>query len=145
MSQTQKRKSDGNKEPASQTLHSRSFGELITDLFRESFTILRKELELAKREVSQTASKSTRDTLFLMAGAGVAYAGFLCLLAAAVLSLSRFMPPSLAALLVGLALMGIGAIAMLLHQKLLREKDFAPRTTMESLNEDKEWIKDKLT
>ena len=47
----------------------RSIGELITRLSRETVTLVRKEVQLAKAEMSQKASRAGKNVGFLVVGA----------------------------------------------------------------------------
>lgn len=116
--------------------HDRSLGELFGDLSRETSTLVRQEVTLAKTELTQTASKVGKDIGFLVVGGAVAYAGVLVLLAAAVLVLAIVLPAWLAALIVGLVVAGIGYGLVRRGLAALKSVDMAPRQTIETLKED---------
>ncbi len=124
--------------------HDRSLGELFTDLSRETFRLVRQELEFAKIEMSRKVSRASRNSMYLVAGAAVVYAGFLSILAAVVLGLANFMPLSAAALLTGLVVAAIGLVMAWIGRKKLSEEDIAPREAIEALKGDKEWIKKQM-
>ena len=63
----------------------RSLGELFADLMRETTTLIRQEVALAKSEMSQKAVSIGKDIGFLAAGGAVAYAGLLAIVAAIIL------------------------------------------------------------
>src|SRR5947209_20504580 len=94
---------------ASGSADSRSLGELFADLSRETTTMVRQEMDLAKTELSHKAAEVGKDVGFLAAGAAVAYAGFLAIVAAVVIILAHAMPWWLAALIVGLLVAATGA------------------------------------
>ena len=80
----------------------RSLGELFADLARESSTLLRQEVQLAKTELSQKVSGLSRDMASVAIGGLVAYAGLLAILAALIIGLATAgLPWWVAALLVG--------------------------------------------
>jgi len=116
--------------------HDRSLGELFGDLSRETSTLVRQEVTLAKTELTQTASKVGKDIGFLVVGGTVAYAGGLVLLAAAILLLAIVLPAWLAALIVGLVVAGIGYGLVRRGVAALKSVDMAPRQTIETLKED---------
>jgi len=116
--------------------NDRSLGELFGDLSRETSTLVRQEVTLAKTELTQTASKVGKDIGFLVVGGTVAYAGVLVLLAAAVLLLAIVLPAWLAALIVGLVVAGIGYGLVRRGLAALKSIDMAPRQTIETLKED---------
>jgi hypothetical protein len=55
----------------------RSLGELFSALATDTSTLVRQEVELAKTEMTQKATRVGKDIGFLLAGGAVAYAGFL--------------------------------------------------------------------
>ncbi|MDP9478461.1 MAG: phage holin family protein, partial [Actinomycetota bacterium] len=59
----------------------RSIGELIAELSRETVTLVRNEIQLAKAEMSQKASRVGKNVGFLVVGGLVAYTGLLALVA----------------------------------------------------------------
>lgn len=121
----------------------RSLGELFAELAQETSTLVRQEVALAKTEMSQKASKVGKDVGFLAAGGAVAYAGFLAILAGMVFLLNNVMPMWLAAVLVGLVVALVGYFLVRKGLDALKREDLAPRQTIETLKEDKEWIKDQ--
>src|SRR5919202_872161 len=87
----------------------RSLGELFGDLARDTATLVRQEVDLAKTELGQKASRVGRDIGFLAVGGAVAYAGFLAILAAIIIGLATAgLPWWLAALIVGLVVAAVG-------------------------------------
>jgi len=119
----------------------RSLGELFAELSRESTTLVRQEIALAKAEMTQKATRVGKDVGFLLAGAAVLYAGFLGLLAALILVLNVWLPSWLAAFVVGLVVAGVGGFLVQKGRSALTQEDLAPRQTMETLKEDVEWAK----
>ena len=128
-----------------QTGDDRSLGELFADLARESSALIRQEVELAKVELSQKASRLGRDVGFLAVGGAVIYAGFLAVLAAIVIVLaSAGLPWWLSALLVGAAVLGVGYWLVRRGLAELRRQDLTPRQTLESLKEDTRVLKEQV-
>jgi hypothetical protein len=115
----------------------RSLGELFGDLSRETSTLVRQEVTLAKAELTQTATHVGKDVGVLAVGGAIAYAGLLALLAAVVLGLVAFgLPAWLAALIVGVVVAGGGYALVRRGLSALKGVDMAPRQTMETLTED---------
>ena len=52
----------------SQTKDNKSFGELFSELSRETTTLVRQEILLAKTEVTEKVTKTTKNALLLVAG-----------------------------------------------------------------------------
>jgi threonine/homoserine/homoserine lactone efflux protein len=115
-----------------------SLGELFSELAREMSTLVRSEVTLAKAEMSQKASRLGKDLGFVAAGAALAYAGLLALLAAVIAMLvSAGMPVWGAALLVGLVVAGGGAYLAYHGLQALKREDLVPHETIETLKEDR--------
>src|SRR6476469_1476439 len=86
----------------------RSLGELFSALSRETSTLVRNEVELAKTEMTEKASKVGKDIGFLAIGGAVAYAGLLAIIAAIIILLGGVLPMWLSALIVGIVVAGVG-------------------------------------
>ena len=121
---------------------SRSLGELFSDLARETGTLVRQEVELAKTEMTQKATRVGKDVGFLAAGGAVAYAGFLGILAAIAIGLGQLgVPWWLATLLVGVVVAIVGAVLVQRGLSALRQEQIAPQRTVTTIKEDVEWVK----
>lgn len=121
----------------------RSLGELFSELAQETSTLVRQEVDLAKTEMSQKASRVGKDVGFLAAGGAVAYAGLLAILAGVIVLLGQVIPMWLSALLVGLVVVAVGYFLVKKGLDALKREDMAPRQTIETLKEDQQWIKDQ--
>ena len=129
-----------------QVRDERSLGDLFSDLSRETTTLVRKEVQLAKAELTQSATEAARGIGMLVAGGAVAYAGLLFLLLAIVFGLIEVgWDPWVSALVVGLVVVAIGAILVLRARESLKPANLAPRRTIETLKEDQEWAKEQIT
>jgi xanthine/uracil permease len=129
-----------------QTRDDRPLGELFAELARETATLARQEVQLAKTEMSQKASQVGRDLAFLAVGGAVAYAGFLAIMVAVIIVLAaNGLPWWLSALLVGVVVAGIGYVLVQKGLTALKQQDLAPRETIESLKEDTTWAKEQIT
>lgn len=123
----------------------RSLGELFGDLARDTGTLVRQEVQLAKTEMTQKASRAARDAGILVAGGLVAYAGFLVLLAALTLGLiAAGLDAWLAALLIGAVVAIVGAVLVQRGLGALKREELAPRQTVETLKEDAQWAKEQV-
>ena len=121
----------------------RSVGELLGDLYRGASQVISLEIELAKTEMSQKASRVGKNVGFLAAGGAIAYAGFLALIFAIIAVLATFMPIWLAALIVALVVLAIGGVLVWSGLKTLQQESPAPQRTIQTLKEDKEWMRDQ--
>ena len=121
----------------------RSLGELFSELAQETTTLVRHEVNLAKVEMTEKASRAGKHVGFLAAGGAVAYAGLLAILAGVIALLNAVMPLWLAALLVGLVVAVVGYLLVRRGLDALKREDFVPRQTMETLKEEQQWAKDQ--
>jgi uncharacterized membrane protein YqjE len=127
-----------------EALRSQSTGELVRQLSEQTTTLVRKEIELAKAELS-AKGKVAGEGAGMFGGA--ALLGLLALgtLTALILSLlDKAMDFSLAALLVTLVYAAVaGVLAMSGKQRLKRGLPAAPEQTVETVKEDVQWAKDQ--
>jgi hypothetical protein len=133
-------------------MQERSLGELLKELSTETSDLLRKEVELAKTEFSEKASRVGTDVGAIAMGGAMALAGGLALMLAAVYGLTAlldtFLPLGvavwLAPLIIGgaLVLLGYGRIRKAIDD--LKNTSLAPRQTTQSLQENKQWLKAKI-
>ena len=124
-----------------QSNDDRSLGELFAELARETSTLVRQEVTLAKTEMTDKATKAGKDVASIAIGGAVAYAGFLVILAALVLLLAEVIDTWLSALIVGAVVLLAGYFLLQRGREALKSEDLAPRQTMETLKEDAEWAK----
>ena len=134
------------------TTQDRSLGDLLRDLSTETSELFRKEVELAKTEMTEKAARVGSDVGAIAVGGGMALAGSLALAYAAIMGLTAlldtFLPLGvavwLAPLVVGgaLVMLGLGRIKKAVAD--LKETSFAPRHTTQSLQENKQWLKAKI-
>ncbi len=124
-----------------QSRDDRSLGELFAELSQETSTLVRQEVALAKAEMSQHASRIGKDIGFLAVGGTVLYAGFLVILAGVTIILAELMPWWLSTLLVGIIVAGVGFGLVQKGRNDLKQSTFAPKQTIETIKEDKEWLK----
>jgi hypothetical protein len=130
-----------------------SFGDLLRDLSREAGDLLRKEVALAKTEVSEKASRATSHAGHLATGGLVALLGAIVLMVAVVTGvaalldtvMSTELAAFLAPLLVGgvLAFVGYGMVRKALDG--LRGEGIVPEKTRESLREATAWLKTRVS
>jgi hypothetical protein len=121
----------------------RSLGDLFAELASETTTLVRQEFQLAKTEMTQKATQAGRDIGMIGAGGALAYAGLLALIAALIIGLGEVIPLWLSALLVGLIVAGVGYMLIQRGLSALKRIDPKPEQTIQSLQEDKEWVKEQ--
>jgi len=121
----------------------RSLGELFAELASDTSNLVRQEINLARAEMTQKATEAGRDAGKIAAGGVLAHTALLVLVAALVAGLGEFMPIWLSALIVGVVLAIAGYILIRQGLDALKRIDPKPQQTIETLKEDKEWIKDQ--
>lgn len=122
---------------------TRSLGELFSELANETTTLVRQEIQLARTEMTQKATQAGKDMGMIGAGGAVAYAGLLALIAALIIGLGELIPLWLSALIVGLVVVGIGYMLIQRGLTALKQIDPKPQQTIQTLQEDKEWVKEQ--
>ena len=127
-----------------QSKDDRSLGELFSELSRQTSTLIRQEVALAKAEMKQKGTEVGKDVGMMAAGGALAYAGLLALIATIIIVLAEFMPWWLSALIVSLVVLGIGGLLVQRGMSALKQTSMAPEQTIETLKEDKEWAKKQL-
>jgi hypothetical protein len=120
-----------------------SVGELLGGLYHDTSNILRLEIELAKAEMSQKASRVGKNVGFLAAGGIVAYTGVLAIVAGIIGLLALLVPVWLSALIVGIVIAAVGGILIRSGLKTLQQEQAAPQKTIETLKEDARWMSDQ--
>ena len=125
--------------------HERPIGDLLSDLASQVGTLVRREIELARSEVASSLTQVGRGAGLTGFGGALIHAGFLALLAAAVLGLIQAgMDPWLAALVVGALVVGIGFVVASIGLKEVQTTDLAPRRTVASIRRDVETVKEQI-
>jgi uncharacterized membrane protein YqjE len=120
-----------------------STGELVKRLSEQVSVLVRDELKLAQLELTRKG-KQAGIGAGLFGGSGlVALYGVGCLLACAILAISRVLEPWLAALIVGAALLMVSAVAALMGRARLKKAtppipEQAARSVQADVNEIKE-------
>lgn len=126
---------------------------LIRDLRNETSTLVRQEIALAKAETAEKATRLGRHVACIAAGIAVAYAGFvILLLALRDLLASGFLRAGfstdvaawLSSFIVAVAIGMVGWMLIAKGKKALTQEGLLPRKTIESLKEDKQFVKHKL-
>ena len=127
----------------------RGIGTLLHELVEESTTLVHDEIRLAKIEVGQMATGISVGSALVATGAVLALLGTLALLTGIVLLVGdQWLPADLYWLAALLVLAITGGLAAWLAKRgtsLLSPSELAPKETVTTLKEDKEWLKRQLT
>lgn len=122
----------------------RSAAQLLSDLAGETSDLVRQELALFKAELGQKLVRAGYGAIALAVGAVILFSGWCVLLAAATLGLCLVAAPWLAALVVALANLTVGAGLLYFARTRLGARSFALRRTLQSLREDAAWVKERI-
>jgi hypothetical protein len=136
--------SPGPDSSAPRSSSDRSVTSLLSDLADETGILVRQEIALFKAEIQENLGRLGVGAGALAAGGLIAFTGWLALTAAAILGLSLVLAPWLAALIVGAVMITLGAGLLLFSKSRLRSETLVPRRTLNSLREDRAWIRDQI-
>jgi cytochrome c-type biogenesis protein CcmH/NrfG len=113
----------------------RPFGQLLSDLWQDTQALVRQEFRLASAEVESKIEQTKTDAMKAAMGVGAVYAGVLALVAALVLFVAKFVAPWVSALIVGVAVLGLG-YALMRSGKDISARRLKPERSVTNLRED---------
>jgi uncharacterized membrane protein YqjE len=128
--------------------------DLLRQLRDDTAELVREEMRLAKTEMSEKLARAGRNVGYLALGGFVASSALVILLIAfgyllagvfADQGISAGNASFLGFLVVALVVAGIAAALVMKSLKALANDSIAPTRTARSLQEDKQWAKDKLS
>jgi drug/metabolite transporter (DMT)-like permease len=127
----------------------RSLVALVRDIADGSASLVRGEARIARIEIGEVVKGIATGTGFIAVGGVLALLGGLSLLAGVILLIGdQWLPRDLywvAALLVVIVSGGIALLFARRGLSLLSPSALAPDQTVETLKEDKEWLKRRMT
>lgn len=110
---------------------------LIQEFLAEAQNLARAEIALARAEVRDDIQSASRGAGMIGVGGALLYAGVLCLMGFLVALLSLAMKVWVAALIIGLLAVGVGAMFALDGRSKLRQA--RPEELRRNLRENREW------
>jgi len=128
----------------------RPIAEIVRDLWLNTETLIRQEMQLGladaeqraqkfKGELSKDVDQLKRELILKAAGGAIAFAGLLSLTAALIMGLAEAIPAWLSALIVGVVIAGVG-VALLLRSVRAPElpdvRELMPNRAARSVKED---------
>ena len=118
-----------------------SLGELVGQATKELSTLVRKEVELAKAELSSEVAKAGRGA-GMFGGAGLtAMYGLTFVSLAAMFGLAAIVPIGWAALIVGVVHLAVAGILAMTGKKAFEDFSPVPERTIRTLKEDAQWAR----
>ena len=119
----------------------RSIGALLKDLTGEFQRLLRAEVELANLETREELSRATDAAKHGAVAVVTAYFAVLLLSFAAAWGLAEVMPIGVAFLIIGVVYAVVAVVTALAARSRARRVDLVPRATVETLEEDAQWLR----
>jgi Flp pilus assembly protein TadB len=122
----------------------RPTGELVKDLSEQISRLVRDELRLAQVEMTRKGKQAGLGVGIFAGGGVFAWFGLACLIACAVIAIAGVIAAWLAALIVGVALLLLAAIAALVGRgRLKKATPPVPGETIGSVKADVEELKER--
>ena len=122
----------------------RSMSALLSALAREASRLFRQEIALARAELAGKLGQLGVGAAEMIIGGFIVYGGFLALLTAAVLGLAQVLQPWLAAVVVGVVTVVVGAGVVLKGRRDVGPRGLIPDRTMRTLRDDAEWAREHM-
>ena len=131
------------KQPGSQ----RSFADIISDLFAQLTTLMSKEAQLARAEISENVASIGRALAVVGAGAVLLIPALVILLEGVVAALSQEagLAPYWSALIVGAVVLALGVILLMLGINRMKSGDVVPSRTVDQIRRDVSVAKEQVS
>jgi hypothetical protein len=123
---------------------ARSIPEIVSAVTGDLANLVRKESLLVRTEVSEKISDAAKAGATMSIGAALLLGGFLALMAAAVLGLSKFMDPFWAALLVGVVAGLVGFTLVRGAAQKVKPSALTPDRATRQLQADAQFVKEQV-
>ena len=127
---------------AEASLPRESFGELLSQLANNSAGLVRDEIQLARQEMKEKVSTLRGGIIIAASGLVLVLLALFTLTAAAVIGLANYLGAGKSALIIGGALAIIGGVTAFVGIGRIKQTSLKPEETIETLEEDREWLKE---
>jgi hypothetical protein len=122
----------------------RSLGELFAELSEKTSSLVNKEIQLARHEMTRSATTLARNSVRIVIGGLAAYMGaIVALIGIAWLLVDFGLQPWLGFLLVGGLTIAIGSLLAWSAVQSLKKVSVVPERTVETIKQDVEWAKEQ--
>lgn len=129
---------------ATQIRDERSLGELFGDLSAETSTLVRKEVELARHEMTRSLAVIARNSALIAAGGVIAYAGAIVVLIGLGWALiDAGLPRWAGFVVIGAITLVVGAVLSLWAKQSMSRVSIVPEKTVDTIRQDVEWAKEQ--
>jgi uncharacterized membrane protein YqjE len=123
----------------------RSVGDLLGKVTTDLSTLMRQELDLAKVELKEEATKAGKASGVLAGAGAVGYLVLVFLALALMFALDTVMPIGWAALITAVVLGIVAAVLFVVGRKQFQQVSPKPEQTVETLKEDVQWAKNRTS
>jgi hypothetical protein len=117
----------------------------VTDLLADLADLVRKEVQLAKAEVTEKIASGLRTSIWMVAAAVLGLIAVLLLVEAVVFAIASFGLALHWSCLLIAAVLAAGATAAFYHARSVVEGDFLPTRTAKQITQDIKTAKEQLT
>jgi uncharacterized membrane protein YqjE len=126
-------------------VEDRSVGDLLGRVTGDLSTLMRQEVELAKVEIKEEATKAGKASGMLVGAGAVGYLVLVFLSLALMFALDQVMPIGWAAVITAVVLGIVAAVLFVLGRKQFQQVNPKPEQTVETLKEDVQWAKNRTS
>ena len=125
---------------------SRTLGSLLVELTRELNDLFLTEVELTRTEVSAKIEQAAMGMVILLLGGLISVAGLMALVAAAVIAVNNYLVHewALSALIVGVAVMAIGAAIAMAGKSRMEARHLVPERAARNVKRDVRFLKQEI-
>jgi uncharacterized membrane protein YqjE len=122
-----------------------SIAQLLSSLIGDAQTLVRREVDLAKAEITDEIARARRGAVMLGAGIGIAAVGGLFLLIGIAEALIAFdiLSRWLSYVVLGLIFAIVGVVALMVGIQRFKEVDPIPHETIDSVRKDMSWLSEQ--
>jgi len=122
-----------------------SVGDLLGRVTSDLSTLMRQEVELAKVEIKEEATKAGKASGTLVGAGLVGYLVLVFLSLGVMFGLDQVLPIGWAAVITAVLLGIVAAVLFVLGRKQLQQVNPKPEQTVETLKEDVQWAKNRTS
>lgn len=124
---------------------SRPVREIIANIVSSLNTIVRDEIRLAIVELKEKLRASPKAVAYLAAAGLLGFVAVECFVTACIAALAIVLPVWLSALIVAVLAVSAAGGAFLIGRLALEKVEPIPQQTMETLKDNVDWVRDRLT
>jgi len=126
-------------------LDGRSTGELLRDLANDTTRLIRDEIALARTEMQDKVRQASTGAAMIGAGGVLAIPALVLILAGIAILLANWMPPWVAALVVGVVTVAVAGILAWMGLRSIKSTGLAPERTAANLKRDVHLVQEKVS